>query len=58
MVISYLIVIVGIVLIFGRFGDMFGKFKMFIFGLGLFIFGFLLCGIISLFIVLILVRVV
>ena len=36
---SYLIVIAGTVLIFGRLGDMVGKAKMFKFGLGLFTFG-------------------
>ena len=55
---SYLIVIAGIVLIFGRLGDMFGKSKMFTFGLGLFTFGSLLCGITSSFPILILARVV
>ncbi|OOM10674.1 MFS transporter [Clostridium saccharobutylicum] len=55
---SYLIVIAGTVLIFGRLGDMFGKSKMFTFGLGLFTLGSLLCGITSSFTVLILARVV
>ncbi|WP_077831870.1 MFS transporter, partial [Clostridium beijerinckii] len=55
---SYLIVIAGTVLIFGRLGDMFGKSKMFIFGLGLFTLGSLLCGITSSFPILILARVV
>jgi EmrB/QacA subfamily drug resistance transporter len=55
---SYLIVIAGTVLIFGRLGDMLGKVKMFKFGLGLFTFGSLLCGITSSFPILIIARVV
>ncbi|WP_035282972.1 MULTISPECIES: MFS transporter [unclassified Clostridium] len=55
---SYLIVIAGTVLIFGRLGDMFGKAKMFKLGLGLFTFGSLLCGITNSFPILILARVV
>lgn len=55
---SYLIVIAGTVLIFGRLGDMLGKSKMFKFGLGLFTFGSLLCGITSSFPILILARLV
>ena len=55
---SYLIVIIGTILIFGRLGDMLGKTKMFIFGLGLFTFGSLLCGITSSFPILILARIV
>ena len=54
--ISYLIVISGSVLIFGRLGDMIGKIRMFKFGLGLFTFGSLLCGITSSFPVLLLAR--
>ena len=55
---SYLIVISGIILIFGRLGDMFGKTKMFKIGLTLFTLGSLLCGITKSFPVLILARVV
>jgi EmrB/QacA subfamily drug resistance transporter len=55
---SYLIVIAGTVLIFGRLGDMLGKTKMFKFGLGLFTFGSLLCGLTSSFPILILARVI
>ena len=55
---SYLIVIAGTVLIFGRLGDMLGKTKMFKLGLGIFTFGSLLCGITSSFAILILARVV
>ncbi|WP_238948065.1 MFS transporter [Clostridium sp. YIM B02569] len=55
---SYLIVIAGTVLIFGRLGDMLGKSKMFIFGLGLFTLGSLLCGITNSFPILILARIV
>ncbi len=42
--ISYLIVITGTVLIFGRLGDIYGKTKLFQFGLGVFTLGSLLCG--------------
>ncbi|OOM72733.1 putative transport protein HsrA [Clostridium puniceum] len=55
---SYLIVIAGTVLIFGRLGDMLGKPKMFKFGLGLFTLGSLLCGITSSLPILIVARVV
>ncbi|BCZ45698.1 MFS transporter [Clostridium gelidum] len=55
---SYLIVIAGIVLIFGRLGDMFGKSKMFKFGVSLFSLGSLLCGISKSFPILIISRVV
>ena len=55
---SYLIVISGVILIFGRLGDMFGKTKMFKFGLMLFTLGSLFCGITKSFPVLILARVV
>lgn len=55
---SYLIVIAGTVLIFGRLGDMLGKSKMFTIGLGLFTFGSLLCGVTSSFPILILARIV
>ena len=55
---SYLIVISGVILIFGRLGDMFGKTKMFKVGLILFTLGSLLCGITRSFPVLILARVV
>jgi drug resistance transporter, EmrB/QacA subfamily len=55
---SYLIVIAGTVLIFGRLGDMLGKAKMFKFGLGLFTFGSFLCGITSSFPILIVARIV
>jgi EmrB/QacA subfamily drug resistance transporter len=55
---SYLIVITGTVLIFGKLGDMLGKSKMFKFGVGLFTFGSLLCGLTSSFPILIIARVV
>ena len=42
---SYLIVIVGIILIFGKLGDMLGKTKIFTFGIAMFTLGSLLCGI-------------
>ncbi len=55
---SYLIVIAGTVLIFGRLGDMLGKIKMFKLGLILFTIGSLLCGVTNSFPLLILARVV
>ncbi|AFS79785.1 drug resistance transporter, EmrB/QacA family [Gottschalkia acidurici 9a] len=55
---SYLVVIAGLVLIFGRLGDMLGKTKVFKFGLGLFTFGSLLCGITSSFPLLIIARII
>ncbi|QCX33683.1 MFS transporter [Caloramator sp. E03] len=55
---SYLIVIAGTVLIFGRLGDMFGKTKIFKYGIGLFTIGSFLCGITSSFPILIIARVV
>jgi EmrB/QacA subfamily drug resistance transporter len=53
---SYLIVIAGTVLVFGRLGDMLGKTKVFIYGIAVFTFGSLLCGITSSFPVLIIAR--
>jgi hypothetical protein len=53
---SYLIVIAGTVLVFGRLGDMLGKTKVFIYGIAIFTFGSLLCGITSSFPVLIIAR--
>ncbi|MDK2943149.1 MAG: hypothetical protein PWP56_2662, partial [Acetobacterium sp.] len=55
---SYLIVIVGIILIFGKLGDMLGKTRIFTFGIALFTVGSLLCGITSSFPVLIGARIV
>ncbi|MGV8906609.1 MAG: MFS transporter [Acetobacterium sp.] len=55
---SYLIVIVGVILIFGKLGDMLGKTKIFTFGIALFTIGSLLCGITSAFPVLIGARIV
>lgn len=55
---SYLIVIVGIILVFGKLGDMLGKTKIFTFGIALFTLGSLLCGITSSFPVLIGARIV
>ncbi len=55
---SYLIVIVGIILIFGKLGDMLGKTRIFTFGLVLFTLGSLLCGISSAFPVLIGARII
>ena len=55
---SYLIVISGTVLIFGRLGDILGKTRMFQFGLALFTFGSLLCGISRTFPILIIARII
>ena len=55
---SYLIVIVGIILIFGKLGDMLGKTRIFTFGIAMFTLGSLLCGITSSFPVLIGARIV
>lgn len=55
---SYLIIIAGFVLIFGRLGDILGKTKVFKFGLGLFTLGSLLCGITNSFPLLIMSRVI
>ena len=55
---SYLVVIIGIILIFGKLGDMLGKTKIFIFGVSVFTLGSLLCGLSGSFTVLILGRVV
>ena len=56
--VSYLIVITGIVLIFGRLGDIYGKTKLFQFGLGLFTLGSLLCGLTNSFPFLLAARVI
>jgi EmrB/QacA subfamily drug resistance transporter len=55
---SYLIVISGTVLIFGRLGDILGKTRMFQFGLGIFTLGSLLCGISGTFSILIIARII
>ena len=55
---SYLIAIVGVILIFGKLGDMIGKTTMFKVGLALFTLGSFLCGITSSFEVLILARII
>lgn len=55
---SYLIVIVGIILIFGKLGDMLGKAKIYTIGIALFTIGSLLCGSTSAFPVLIGARIV
>lgn len=54
----YLITIAGTILIFGKLGDMFGKTKIFKFGIALFTLGSLLCGATSSFSILILARIV
>jgi MFS family permease len=57
-VISYLIVILSTLLIFGKLGDIFGKTKVFKFGIFFFTLGSLLCGITSSLPILVLARVV
>lgn len=55
---SYLIVIAGIILIFGNLGDRLGKAKVFLFGIFFFAFGSFLCGLSHSFAFLIFARVV
>ena len=55
---SYLIIISATILIFGRLGDILGKTKIFKFGIALFSFGSLFCGITSSLPILILARVI
>ena len=53
---AYLIVIVVLILTFGRLGDIMGKSKVFQYGIVVFTFGSLLCGITNSFILLIIAR--
>lgn len=55
---SYLIVIAGVILVFGKLGDLLGKTKMFVFGVALFTVGSLLCGLSGSYPILILARVI
>ncbi|MDF2537378.1 MAG: yebQ5 [Herbinix sp.] len=55
---SYLLVIVGTILIFGRLGDIKGKTNIFMYGIVIFTFGSLLCGLADNFLFLIVARVV
>lgn len=55
---SYLIIITGTVLIFGRLGDIYGKTKLFKFGLGLFTLGSLFCGLADTFAFLLIARII
>jgi EmrB/QacA subfamily drug resistance transporter len=55
---SYLIAISGMVLIFGKLGDLYGKKRMFQIGLGIFTLGSLFCGISGSFSLLILSRII
>lgn len=55
-VISYLIVIVGIIFIFGRLVDIKGKIIIFKIGIVIFIIGFLICGIFNLLVMLVILR--
>jgi MFS family permease len=53
---SYLIVISGSILVFGRLGDIKGKTRIFHYGVVIFTIGSLLCGITNSFILLIIAR--
>ncbi|MDF2845768.1 MAG: drug resistance transporter, EmrB/QacA subfamily [Herbinix sp.] len=53
---SYLLVIVGTILVFGRLGDLKGKTRVFQLGIVIFTLGSLLCGISNSFIILIIAR--
>lgn len=55
---SYLIAIAGVILIFGKLGDMIGKNRMFILGVILFTIGSLLCGLSNSFTMLIISRII
>ena len=55
---SYLIIISATILVFGRLGDIHGKTKVFKFGIALFTFGSLFCGITSSLVFLVLARVI
>jgi EmrB/QacA subfamily drug resistance transporter len=55
---AYIIVIAGTILIFGRLGDIMGKTRIFHFGIIVFSFGSLLCGISNTFLLLIIARAV
>jgi len=55
---SYLIIIAATILVFGRLGDILGKTKVFKFGIALFTFGSLLCGLTNSLSLLIVARVI
>lgn len=55
---SYLITISATILVFGRLGDMVGKTNVFKYGIVLFTFGSLLCGITDSFLILVLSRII
>jgi len=55
---SYLIIIAATILVFGRLGDILGKTKVFKFGIALFTFGSLLCGLTSSLPILIIARII
>lgn len=55
---SYLIVVAGVILVFGKLGDLLGKTKMFVFGVALFTVGSLLCGLSGSYPILIIARVI
>ncbi|MDD7796280.1 MFS transporter [Clostridium sp. 'White wine YQ'] len=55
---SYLIIIVGTILIFGRLGDIKGKTKMFKIGIVIFTIGSLLCGLSNSLVMLVIARVI
>lgn len=55
---SYLVVIVGVILIFGKLGDMIGKSRIFYLGIAVFTIGSLLCGVATSFEFLIVARII
>ncbi|WKY44624.1 MFS transporter [Eubacteriaceae bacterium ES2] len=55
---SYLITVSALILIFGRLGDLLGKSRIFKFGIVIFTFGSLLCGLSHTFIVLVIARII
>ncbi len=55
---SYLMVIAGTILIFGRLGDIIGKSRVFMLGIAIFTIGSLLCGLSNSFVFLIVARVI
>lgn len=55
---SYLIAVAGVILVFGKLGDIVGKTRMFTFGIAVFTLGSFLCGLSGSYTVLILARVI
>jgi len=55
---SYLIAVAGVILVFGKLGDIIGKTKMFTFGIAVFTLGSFLCGLSGSYILLIFARII